>query len=479
MVSPRRRTKIVGTIGPASRSIERLRAMVAAGLDVARLNFSHGSHEEHRAALDAVRAVAKESGRQVGILQDLQGPKIRTGVIAHPPLQLAVGAPFTITTLPFSGTGQAVSTTFSELPRDVKAGDHILLSDGAVELVVESTTPTEVRTRVIRGGNIGSHTGINLPGISVSAPSLTEKDVEDLKFGLSIGVDFVALSFVRTPEDVLRAKELIRSAGQSTPVIAKLEKPEAIQHLDQIVAVSDGVMVARGDLGVELSPEKVPVVQKEVIAAANRHAIPVITATQMLESMVHTARPTRAEASDVANAIFDGTDAVMLSAETAIGEFPVEAVTMMAKIAAEADAYFDEFGLQEPPSIERLPFAQVIAQATNTAARRLGAAAIVARTRSGFTARLVSKYRPPAPIVAVTTDPTIARQMTLLWGVCPEVAPDVGRLSDLVHRIDKGELGTPFIHTGDVVVLTASATGSPQAGETNTLQLHRARINEP
>ena len=477
MIPPGRRTKIVGTLGPASHTSARIRELVVAGLDVARLNFSHGTHDEHRAALEMVRAAAREVGRPVGVLQDLQGPKIRTGAIAHPPLRLTVGAPFTITTLPFSGTGQSVSTTFTELPRDVKPGDHILLSDGAVELVVESTTPTDVRTRVVRGGDIGSHTGINLPGISVSAPSLTEKDVDDLQFGLSIGVDFIALSFVRSPEDVLRAKEVIRAAGKSTPVIAKLEKPEAIKHLEGIVEVADGVMVARGDLGVELSPEQVPVVQKEIIAAANRRAIPVITATQMLESMVHNPRPTRAEASDVANAIFDGTDAVMLSAETAIGEYPVEAVTIMAKIAAEADSHFDDFGLNEPPVIEPLPFAQVIAEATNTAARRLHARAIVARTRTGFTARLVSKHRPPAPIVAVTPDPDIARQLTLLWGVFPEVVPNVGRLDDLVKRIDHGELGNHFIGNGDVVILSASSAGSPQAGETNTLELHRANIS--
>ena len=283
--------------------------------------------------------------------------------------------------------------------------------------------------------------------------------MDDLHFGLSIGVDFIALSFVRTPEDVLRAKEVIRAAGKSTPVIAKLEKPEAIKHLEGIVEVADGVMVARGDLGVELSPEQVPVVQKQIIAAANRRAIPVITATQMLESMVHNPRPTRAEASDVANAIFDGTDAVMLSAETAIGEYPVDAVTIMAKIAAEADSHFDDFGLNEPPVIEPLPFAQVIAEATNTAARRLQARAIVARTRTGFTARLVSKHRPPAPIVAVTPDPDIARQLTLLWGVFPEVVPNVGRLDDLVKRIDRGELGNHFIRNGDVVILSASSAG--------------------
>ncbi len=470
-----RRTKIVGTIGPASRSPERIRALIGAGMDVARLNFSHGTPEEHRATLETIRAVSDELGVHVGVLQDLQGPKIRTGPIANPPLHLTPGQSFTITTLPFSGSGQAVSTGFAELPRDVKPGDHILLADGTVELLVLDTTPTDVRCRVLRGGNVGSHTGINVPGVTLSAPSLTEKDVRDLQFGLAIGVDFVALSFVRQAEDVLRAKELVAAAPATTPIIAKLEKPEAIDHLDAILAVADGVMIARGDLGVEVAPEQVPLLQKQIIAAANRRAVPVITATQMLESMVHDTRPTRAEASDVANAIFDGTDAVMLSAETAIGEYPVEAVGMMARIAAEADANFGTFGHVEYPVVAPLVFAGVIAEATSTAARRLGAAAIVARTRTGFTARLVSKYRPPAPIVAVTADPVVARRASLLWGVTAQVIPGIGPLHDLVLRLDAGEIASELVRTGDAVVLTASGAGTPPGDETNVMQLHRVK----
>jgi pyruvate kinase len=468
----RRRTKIVCTIGPATRSPERIRELIQAGMDVARLNFSHGDPSEHRATLELVRSLAREQGRPVGVLQDLPGPKIRTGPIQHPPLYLPVGAPFVITTLPFSGTGQSVSTNYAQLPEDVRPGDHLLLADGAVELVVVGTTSTEVRTRVVRGGSINSHAGINLPGVTISAPALTEQDVEYLKFGLSIGVDFIALSFVRQAGDVIRAKAIVAAAGASTPIIAKFEKPEAVARMDEIMAVADGVMVARGDLGVEVSPAVVPVLQKQIIDAANRRALPVITATQMLESMIHSPRPTRAEASDIANAIFDGTDAVMLSAETAIGEYPIDAVSTMAGIAAEADSHFGEFGHEEPPVLEPLVFAQVIAEATNTAVRRLGARAIVARTRSGFTARLVSKYRPPAPIVAVTEDPVIARRIGLLWGVFPVVLPQVGPLIDLVARLDARELATDLVVPGDVVVLTASAAGSG-AGETNSLQIHR------
>lgn len=471
----RRHTKIVCTIGPATRSRERLRELILAGMNVARLNFSHGTPEEHRTTLDMVRSLSEELDLPVAVLQDLQGPKIRTGPVQNPPLHLSAGQPFTITTLPYPGTSRMVSTTYAQLPFDVHRGDCILLSDGAVELVVVETTPTEVRTRVVRGGDIGSHTGINLPGVKVSAPSLTEKDERDLRFGLSIGVDFVALSFVREARDVLRAKQIIAAEGKTTPLIAKFEKPEAIEHLEEILEVADGVMVARGDLGVEMPPEQVPVLQKQIIAAANRHALPVITATQMLESMVHNPRPTRAEASDVANAIFDGTDAVMLSAETAIGDYPVEAVSIMARIATIADAHYDEYAAVHPPATEPLVSAKVIAEATNTAARRIDAAAIVARTRSGYTARLVSKYRPPMPILALAGDPVVARRTLLLWGVFPVVIPDLKHLEDLLTAIDAGEVAPQLLRPDQTIVITASsaAGGGAATGGTNLLEIHR------
>ncbi len=443
-------------------------------MNVARLNFSHGTPEEHRTTLETIRSLSDEMGIPVAVLQDLQGPKIRTGPVQNPPVYLNEGAPFTITTLSYPGTNRMVSTTYSQLPGDVHPGDRILLSDGTVELVVTETTPTEVRCRIIRGGSIGSHTGINLPGVAISAPSLTEKDERDLRFGLAIGVDFVALSFVRQAADIERARRIIAESGASTPLIAKLEKPQAIEHLDEILAAADGIMVARGDLGVEMPATEVPLIQKRVIEAANRHALPVITATQMLESMVHSPRPTRAEASDVANAIFDGTDATMLSAETAIGSYPVEAVTTMAQIAATADASYEEFGTFTPPSPEPLVPSKVIAEATNTAARRLRATAIAARTVTGFTARLVSKYRPPMPILALTRDPVAARRAVLLWGVTPIVVPDMGNLDDLVARIDAGQIAPDLLTPGRTVVLTGSTTAPRPAGSgrTNVLQIH-------
>ena len=473
MSALRRRTKIVATLGPASQSANLIRSLIGAGMNVARLNFSHGDHSEHRATMECIRAVSAELGVPVGILQDLQGPKIRTGPIVQAPLKLLTGRSFTITTRTVPGTELLVSTTFRSLPGEVKPGDRILLADGAVELRVVDTTSDAVNCQVVQGGTINSQAGINLPGVSISAPSLTEKDIEDLQFGLELGVDFVALSFVRRPEDVIRAKQLIAAAGKAVPVIAKLEKPEAIQRLAEILAVSDGVMIARGDLGVELSAEAVPFLQKQIIAAANRQGIPVITATQMLESMIDHPRPTRAEASDVANAIFDGTDAVMLSAETAIGRFPIEAVAMMDRIAAEADQHFGAFGHQVGPVVGPRVFAEVIAEAAKTSVTRLNASAVVARTRSGFTARLVSKFRPNAPILAATADLTVARQLSLVWGVVPIVVPNLGTLGDLTAQIDAGEFASGYISAGDTIVLTGSTLLTPHPGETNSLQVHR------
>src|SRR5262244_993145 len=366
-----RHSKIVCTIGPASRDPRVLRKLLEAGMDVARLNFSHGSHPEHLHCIQALRATAQKLKKTLAILADLQGPKIRTGVLAGGmPVQLRMGQAFTITTAKILGDSTRVNTTFLALPREVHRGDRILLSDGLIELRVERVSGRDVNCRVVNGGALGEHKGINLPGVQLRVPALTPKDRDDLKFALAHGVDYIAVSFVRRPEDVLLAKSLIRRARKDTPVIAKLEKPEAIDNLEGILRVSDGVMVARGDLGVEMSPERVPVVQKQIIARAREFRRPVITATQMLESMTENPRPTRAEASDVANAIFDGSDAVMLSAETASGKYPVEAVSMMARIIEEAEASVSEFS-RPARAQEKLKVAETVAELVCHASREL------------------------------------------------------------------------------------------------------------
>src|SRR5579863_2484543 len=357
-----RHSKIVCTIGPACCSPRMIRRLLQAGMDVARLNFSHGTHTEHAQNIAALRAAAVEIEKPIAILADLQGPKIRTGPLAGSrPVQLRTGQRFVITTAKILGDSTRVSTVFRPLPREVHRGDRILLSDGLIELRVEQVRGQEVICEVINGGALGEHKGINLPGIKLRVPALTSKDREDLAFALKHGANYIAVSFVRRPEDVLLAKSLIRRADKNTPIIAKLEKPEAIENLDAILQVADGVMVARGDLGVEMNPERVPVVQKTIIARAREFRRPVITATQMLESMTQNPRPTRAEASDVANAIFDGSDAVMLSAETASGNYPIEAVCMMARIIQEAEASIQEYP-RPSSTVERLKIAETVAE---------------------------------------------------------------------------------------------------------------------
>mgnify|MGYP001089895669 CR=1 FL=1 len=417
-----RRTKIVVTLGPATDGAERVRALIEAGMDVARLNMSHGTQEEHARRLATVRAEAERAGRPVGVLLDLQGPKMRTGPLAGGgPVELVEGRPFVITTRPLEGTAEGVSTTYAHLARDVSPGDRILLSDGLIELRVTRTTEMEVHGEVVHGGALREHQGINLPGVEISSPSVTDKDLADLEFGLAQGVDYVAISFVRRAEDVVRVKERVRAAGAAVPVITKLEKPEALEHLEAIVAASDGVMVARGDLGVEMPPEQVPWAQKEIIRAANRAAIPVITATQMLESMIANPRPTRAEVSDVANAILDGSDAVMLSGETAIGKFPVAAVEMMARIARAIDASATRRAPAEEVPAWLFAEAQSIPQAIGAAVAAIGrtlpVAALCVVTRTGSSARMVSHYRPEVPILAFTPLPETYRRLSLLWGV--------------------------------------------------------------
>ncbi|MDW8403606.1 pyruvate kinase [Chloroflexus sp.] len=469
-----RRTKIVATLGPATSTPERIAGLIRAGMNVARLNFSHGTHAEHAARIAMVRRAAAEAGRHVAILQDLQGPKIRTGPLANgQPVELVAGQRFVITTEPIIGDANRVSTTYRALPLDVRPRDRILLSDGLIELVVTGHTDTDVETEVVHGGRLREHQGINLPGVRVSAPAATEKDYIDLAFGLEQGVDYVALSFVRRASDVREVKEFIRRAGKQTPVIAKIERPEALDVLPEILAEADGIMVARGDLGVEMPPERVPIVQKQIIAAANQALLPVITATQMLESMIHNPRPTRAEASDVANAIIDGTDAVMLSGETAAGAYPIEAVQMMALIA---DAVEASLSSGQQPDKSRWPITpaqstpRAIAAAACTIANTLPVRFIAVLTQSGSSARLVSHYRPEVPVLAFCPSDETARRTSLYWGVTPIVIEARDRLDELEQQIVRILREMGMVRRGDLIVLSG---GHPvyRYGPTNFLKV--------
>jgi pyruvate kinase len=466
-----RHSSIVCTLGPATNSPRMIRRLLEAGMDVARLNFSHGTHETHAQSIAMVHAAAAELGKTVGILADLQGPKIRTGALAGGgTVNLRSGQQFIITTAKILGDSTRVNTTFRPLPREVKSGDRILLSDGLIELRVEKVRGQEVVCRVVNGGPLGENKGINLPGVKLRVPALTPKDRIDLRFALDHNVDFVAASFVRRPEDVLLAKALIRRAKKDTPVISKLEKPEAIENLEGILRVSDGVMVARGDLGVEMNPETVPVVQKNIIARAREFRRPVITATQMLESMTQNPRPTRAEASDVANAIFDGSDAVMLSAETASGKYPIEAVSMMARIIHEAEASIQEYP-RPTTAQERLKVAETVAELVCHASRELHMKLIAVFTHSGFTARLVSRYRPLVPIVAFSPEASTRRRMSLFWGVTSRHISDIKKIDGLAEVAEKRLLEERLVKKGDVIGIVA---GTPMGirGTTNFMKFH-------
>jgi pyruvate kinase len=465
-----RHSKIVCTIGPACRSPRMIDRLLRAGMDVARLNFSHGSHADHAASIAILRAAALNLHKPLAILADLQGPKIRTGALAGGvPVVLRAGQKFVITTARVLGDSTRVSTVFKPLPREVHRGDRILLSDGLIELRVLQVRGREVICEVVNGGALGEHKGINLPGVKLRVPALTSKDREDLQFALKHGANYIAVSFVRRPEDVVLAKTLVRRAGKDTPVIAKLEKPEAIENLEGILRVADGVMVARGDLGVEMNPECVPVVQKTIIKRAREFRRPVITATQMLESMTENPRPTRAEASDVANAIFDGSDAVMLSAETATGKYPVEAVSIMARIIEEAESSIEEF--PRPVPQERLKVAETVAELVCHASRELHMKLIAVFTHSGFTARLISRYRPLVPIVAFSPEEETRRRMALIWGVSPQKIADVRKVDGLASVAEKRLLEERLVRKGDVIGIVA---GTPMGirGTTNFMKFH-------
>jgi pyruvate kinase len=465
-----RHSKIVCTIGPATRTPRMIGKLLDAGMDVARLNFSHGTHQEHAQNIAALREAAVIMKKPIAILADLQGPKIRTGALAGGgSVALRTGQKFVITTAKVLGDSTRVNTIFRPLPHEVKTGDRLLLSDGLIELRVERVRGQEVHCHVVNGGILGEHKGINLPGVRLHVPALTEKDRLDLRFVLKHAVDYIAVSFVRRAEDVLLAKSLIRRAKKDTPVIAKLEKPEAIENLEEILGVSDGVMVARGDLGVEMNPERVPVVQKNIIARAREFRRPVITATQMLESMTENPRPTRAEASDVANAIFDGSDAVMLSAETATGKYPVEAVSMMARIIEQAEGSIHEY--PRPATQEKLKVPETVAELVCHASRELHMKLIAVFTHSGFTARLVSRYRPLVPIVAFSPEAHTRRRMALLWGVTSRSISDIKKIDGLAMIAEKRLLEERLVRNGDVIGIVA---GTPMGirGTTNFMKFH-------
>jgi pyruvate kinase len=467
-----RRAKIVGTLGPASNTESTFRALVRAGLDVARLNFSHGTHPEKLSLIEMVRKVANEEGKDICILGDLQGPKIRTGKLENrTPVMLETGKKLVITPRDIPGNADVISTTFLTLADNLQSGARILLSDGLIELRVVAVKGEDVECEVINGGLLGENKGINLPGIAVRVPSLTEKDEADLQFAVKNGVDAIAVSFVRNGDDVRLVKKRVAALGVDTWVIAKLEKPQAIEHLEEILDIADGIMVARGDLGVEVPPEKVPAIQKHIIRRASEHRKPVITATQMLESMIENPRPTRAEASDVANAIYDGTDAVMLSAESAAGKYPVEAVKMMSRIILESESQIRETGSPHDarPSA-RLSVAETICESMAHAAQDLDVKAIAVFTETGTTARQLSKYRPAPPIYALSSVTAAINRMCLLWGVHPIRCTKANTTEEMVDMVEHLLEEKGYAASQDIVGIVAGTR--TKSGSTNFLRLH-------
>lgn len=465
-----RRAKIVCTLGPATNTLERVRALVDAGMDVARFNLSHGTREDHEQRYRWVRQASDEALRGVGVLADLQGPKIRLGRFGTGPVELRAGEDFTITTEDVPGNERCCSTTYRELPADVRPGDRILVDDGRVVLETVSVGDTHVHTRVVEGGTVSDHKGLNLPGTTVSAPVLTEKDVADLRWALHLGVDLIALSFVRAAKDAEVVRRVMDEEGLRLPVLAKIEKPQAVDRLDEIVDTFDGIMVARGDLGVELPLERVPLVQKRAVDLARRNAKPVIVATQMLESMMYAATPTRAEASDVANAVLDGADALMLSGETSVGAHPVRTVETMARIIATVeDATLTEVHpLTSPPRT----VGGAIARAAAEVGGYVGATHLIAFTQSGDTARRLARHRSPIPLLAFTPVPAVRSQLALTWGVETFLVPPVRHTDEMVVQVERELLSIGRCAEGDrVVIVAGSPPGIP--GSTNAMRVHR------
>jgi pyruvate kinase len=468
-----RKAKIVCTIGPASSSQDILKKMVLAGMDVARLNFSHGDHANHTRTHSQLRAIAKAANRPLAILQDVQGPRIRLGRFHGGQATIKTGESFVLTTRNVMGDALTGTVQYANLHKDVQKGDRVLIADGTIQLRVVEVDNRDIHTKVVVGGTIKDNKGINLPGVCISCPSVTEKDKRDIRLGLKLGMDVVAISFVRSPEDVLQVRRMIRKAESACQVIAKIEHPEAVANLDDILDVCDGIMVARGDLGVELPPEKVPAIQKSAIHRANARGKIVIVATQMLESMISNPRPTRAEASDVANAVFDGADALMLSGETAAGVYPVEALQMMVRIIYEAEKS-PAFQAAPRPKLLKDPakFTNAISNATVVASEDIGARSIVAFTESGNTARLISDYRPQARIIALTPHLATYNRMAMLWGVEPVKVPAVRSTDAMLRQVNQTLVERGFANVGEELVVT-SGVPLGQIGSTNMLKLHR------
>ncbi len=467
-------TKIVCTIGPASREPEQLAQLIRAGMDVARINFSHGDQVTHAETIQRIREAAAQAGKPVAILGDLQGPKLRVGIMQEGGVPLKAGEPLVMTTADILGEPGRVPVQYERLPEVVAAGDRILIDDGLLEVVVTEVQGTEIITRVSVDGVLNSNKGLNLPRAALSIPAITDKDRENLAFAIDQGLDWIALSFVRSAQEVWELKANIRQLsafGRQTPVISKIEKPEAITNIDEIIAASDGIMVARGDLGIELSPEAVPMLQKTIIAKCNATGKPVITATQMLDSMIRNPRPTRAEASDVANAILDGSDAIMLSGETASGKYPLQAVQTMVRIAQEAEAAQFKVSHKEVAAKSGRTFAEAVSHASVETALDLSAAAIITPTVSGSTARAVSRFRPPCPIVAVTPNPFAQRELVLFWGVFPLLSQRGANTDAVIADAVEAAQKAGYVKEGDVLVVTGGSVEGG-GGTTNLMKIH-------
>lgn len=467
-----RKTKIVCTIGPSSESLENIKKLIMAGMNVARLNFSHGDYEEHGGRIKTIRQASAELGKSIAILLDTKGPEIRTGKLKEEPIELVQDELITLTTEEILGDTDRISITYQDLPNDVEVGSTILIDDGLIGLTVVDVQGTEIKCRIVNGGTIKSKKGVNVPGVNISLPGITEKDANDIKFGIEQGIDFIAASFVRKASDVLEIRELLeKNNATQIHIISKIENQQGVDNLDEILEVSDGLMVARGDLGVEIPAEDVPLVQKRMIEKCNRVGKPVITATQMLDSMQRNPRPTRAEASDVANAIFDGTDAIMLSGETAAGKYPVESVLTMSRIAEKAESALEyrEIFIKQS-NAQQTTVTEAISQAVTNSALELNAKAIISSTETGYTARMVSKYRPKAPIIAVTTEEQTMRRLALNWGVTPVKGEIASSTDEMFNYAMKGGLDSGLVKEGDLVVITA---GVPlgRSGSTNLIKV--------